>query len=396
MAAVVIDVVHLIRGNYANKCFLGDIPVERVSSYLTGQDTRFYATTSVETPYQLVANASKSFQGSIVLGMGFILSVEEAQALIIKDSHNRDVLFPYLNGEDLNSRPDQSPSRWVVNFRERSEAEAQTYQDCYSIVRERVYPERITKDAKKYPRMVNEWWKFWNARYELYETISPLQRVLVLTIVSRTVAFVFVQSDWVYAHRLAVFPFQNYLTFSVLQSNLHYFWAWKYSSTMKMDLNYSPSDCFETFPFPQSPFMNAHSLETIGENYYEYRRHILLARQEGLTKTYNRFHNPSESSADIAHLRELHMQMDQAVSVAYGWNDLDLGHGFHETPQGIRYTLSEPARREVLSRLLQLNHERYEEEVQAGLHEKKGSKGSGVKGKRGKRVEEGPEQYGLL
>jgi len=47
------------------------------------------------------------------------------------------------------------------------------------------------------------------------------------------------------------------------------------------------------------------------------------------------------------------------------------GHGFHETKQGIRFTISEPARREVLQRLLKLNHERFAEEVAQGLHDKK-------------------------
>jgi hypothetical protein len=61
------------------------------------------------------------------------------------------------------------------------------------------------------------------------------------------------------------------------------------------------------------------------------------------------------------------MEMDNAVAATYGWTDLDLGHGFHETKQGIRFTISEPARREVLGRLLKLNHERYEEEVRQGL-----------------------------
>ena len=97
----------------------------------------------------------------------------------------------------------------------------------------------------------------------------------------------------------------------------------------------------------------------------------MLSKQEGLTAILNRFHNEKEKNADIAHLHELHMEMDNAVAAAYGWSDLDLGHGFHETPQGVRFTISEPARREVLARLLQLNHERYEEEVKAGLHEKK-------------------------
>jgi len=104
-------------------------------------------------------------------------------------------------------------------------------------------------------------------------------------------------------------------------------------------------------------------------------------RWEGLTKTYNRFHDPQESAADIERLRELHVEMDHAVAAAYGWTDLELGHGFHETKQGQRYTIGDPARREVLSRLLQLNHERYAEEVAQGLHEKKKGKGK-AKGKK--------------
>lgn len=126
----------------------------------------------------------------------------------------------------------------------------------------------------------------------------------------------------------------------------------------------------------------------------------MQTRQEGLTKTYNRFHNPAEKSKDIQDMRKLHIEMDNAVATAYGWKDLDLGHGFRETKQGLRFTISESARREVLDRLLTLNHERYEEEVKQGLHDKgkkKATKMSGNKcGPKGKRGQvsmfPGPEQ----
>lgn len=96
----------------------------------------------------------------------------------------------------------------------------------------------------------------------------------------------------------------------------------------------------------------------------------MKATHVGLTNVYNNFHNPEETNADIQHLRELHIEMDRTVAGAYGWTDLDLGHDFHETKQGIRFTVSEPARREILDRLLTLNHERYKEEVAQGLHDK--------------------------
>ena len=141
-------------------------------------------------------------------------------------------------------------------------------------------------------------------------------------------------------------------------------------------MNYAPRDCLETFPFPNRVSEQRATLDHIGETYHKHRRQLMLDRQEGLTKTYNRFHDPDEAAADIARLRELHVEMDNSVAAAYGWQDLDLSHGFHETGQGLRFTISEAARREVLTRLLQLNHERYAEEVRQGLHEKKQKRGS--------------------
>ena len=122
----------------------------------------------------------------------------------------------------------------------------------------------------------------------------------------------------------------------------------------------------------------------------------MLARQEGLTKTYNRFHSPEETDADIKRLRELHVEMDYAVARAYGWNDLELGHGFHETKQGTRFTISEPARREVLDRLLELNHERYAEEVRLGLHDKKGKakKSAKARSRRSSKSTSTPKLFG--
>ena len=75
------------------------------------------------------------------------------------------------------------------------------------------------------------------------------------------------------------------------------------------------------------------------------------------------------------------------VPAAYGWSDLNLDHGFHETKQGVRFTISEPARREVLQRLLKLNHERYAEEVKQGLH---GKKAGGKKPAAKKKVAKNP------
>jgi hypothetical protein len=111
-------------------------------------------------------------------------------------------------------------------------------------------------------------------------------------------------------------------------------------------------------------------------------------RRKGFVDVYNHVHNNNDKSADISNLRILQLEMDNAVSAAYGWNNIDLGHGFQETKHGIRFTISKPARRIILDRLLALNHERYEEEVKAGLHEKKAAKGSG----KGREKKSSPEK----
>jgi hypothetical protein len=349
---------------------LDEKPVEGITPFLTTPGK------AVGKPYQLAANTAKSFQGSTVLGMGFVLTPEEAQALIEKNSINRDVLFPYLNGEDLNSRSDQSPSRWVINFKDypldaehddkekpKGRPYASDYSDCLAIIEEKVKPERINNNRKVYR---DYWWQYGEKRPALYNAIATLKRVLVAVQTSKFLSISFQPTGIVYSHMTVVFKLDDYASFSILNASWHTDWVVEYCSSLETRLRYLPTDGFETFPFPNSTA----SLEKIGEKYYTHRQNIMQTRQEGLTKTYNRFHNPDETAADIQQLRELHIEMDNAVAAAYGWQNLELGHGFHETKQGLRFTISETARREVLDRLLELNHQRYAEEVEQGLHDK--------------------------
>jgi hypothetical protein len=141
---------------------------------------------------------------------------------------------------------------------------------------------------------------------------------------------------------------------------------------MKDDLRYTPSDCFETFPFPED-FEQNPQLEDAGRQYYEFRAALMVRNNEGLTKTYNRFHDPDERSPDILRLRELHAAMDRAVLDAYGWTDLQPSCAFlldyeeeeDEDDGGARrrrkpnrYRWPDEFRDEVLARLLELNRRR--------------------------------------
>lgn len=359
-AAVVVNLVHVAKSEATPPFILDDKVVSGISTLLVAEE-------SVSEPLPLSANSDHSFQGSVLAGIGFVLTHEEADALLRSDKRNNEIVCPFLNGEDLNGNPDQSPSRLVINFYDWPLAKAESYADAMAIVRDRVYPVRQTVNREAHRKY---WWHYGDKRPALYSAIRDMERVIVVAATSRTLAFCFLPTRMVFSHATYVFAFDDSGHFAALQSAFHEIWARRFASSMKGDLRYTPTDCFVNFPFPSATA----SLDPIGNAYHEHRRQVTLSRQEGLTKTYNRFHDRGEQSADIARLRALHVEMDQAVAAAYGWSDLDLGHGFHPTKQGERYTLSEPARRTVLDRLLALNHQRYAEEVKAGLHEKRAAK----------------------
>jgi hypothetical protein len=249
---------------------------------------------------------------------GVATPIAEMHQLIEKNPRNAEVIFPYIGGEEVNTSPIHAHRRYVINFGERNEEECRRrWPDLMVVVEAKVKPERITKDAKKYPRMVYEWWKFWNARQELHAAIVGLEQVLVIARVGQHGSLTFLPVGTVLSEQLIVFPFDTHAAFCVLQSRPHELWARFFASSMKDDLRYTPSDCFETFPFPKD--WETHSaLEAAGKAYYELRAALMIRNDEGLTKTYNRFYDPDEFDPEIVQLRELHAAMDRAVPDAYG------------------------------------------------------------------------------
>ena len=382
-ASLEVSRVHYFRGDWRGPAMLDGKPVAHITTTLSASSGERLK------PHALFVNKNRAFQGSNVFGLGFCLTPEEAHRLIQSDSNNKDVLFPYLDGEDLNSSPSHTPRRWIINFSDwpldasdgSKGRTASDYPDCLSVVEQKVKPDRIAlKPINHFNKgAATRWWQYGGPRHALYAALGKVTRTLVTARVSPTNAVSWMPSDLVFHEKLICFPEEDEAFFAVMQSTLHWDWVREYTSTLgATTLNYSPSACFVTFPFP--PFVE--SMREVAKCYDEHRRRIMLTREEGLTKTYNRFHDPNDTSDDIQKLRELHVEMNQAVATAYCWDDIDLGHGFHETKQGCRYTISEPARREVLQRLLKLNHERYEEEVKDGLHNKKSKSKAGGKRKK--------------
>ena len=219
------------KGRWASPFVLDEKPVAGITGFLTEPGN------VVGPPHRLAANAGKSFIGSYVLGMGFVLEPDEAQRLIEKNPRNKDVLFPYLNGEDLNSRPDQSPSRWVINFfdwpLDRDSAPedyegpvAADFPDCLAIVEEKVKPERI-KNSRKERR--ERWWQYAEKCPALYRTIAGMERVLAILLHKHQFSPAFVNPDGRFLARL----YFHLMVLHVCNLVPVHTWAWHGSSTLE-------------------------------------------------------------------------------------------------------------------------------------------------------------------
>lgn len=390
---------------------LNDKTVELISAFLSAQTDW--------TLQPLEVNKNQSFQGSLLRGKYFIITDDEARVFIANNPKNQDVLSPYLTGEDLNSAVEQTASRWVINFRDwpLDRNSAGSWNALDDAARKELFRsghvplDYCGKVASDYPDILALlkqkcegenggalsgcerplWWQFWCPRPELYHTIGrggcyaqhpdwwyedlDKSKVCAVTRVSKTLAFAVVPNNVVFADTTIVFTRKKEDTFGILQSCFHAVFAWKYSSRMKTDLRYVPNDCYKTFPFPNC---GIDCIDDLAEQYLSLRSKLMSSLNCGLTALYKRYHNHETTDQLFNSLRKLQREIDEAVRDAYGWSDIDLGHGFHEVGylpanDNVRYTISEPARIEILKRLAKLNKERWEEEEKAGLH-KKGKK----------------------
>lgn len=386
-AAVVTSRVHIHKGEWLGECYLHGHPAAFVSAYLSDREEW--------SPKGLKAAQNIAFIGSYVLGKGFVLSPEEAQRMLDADPRNVDVIFPYLDGDDLKSVPEQRPTRWVISFWDWPEERAREYELPWKRIENQVRPERQRLNERgefvlRKP-LPERWWQFGEKRPGLYHKIGrgryfeqhpedwsaptqPLDHILVAGRVGKYFNPSVVENDVIFHEKCVVFAVEDAYAYAALfNSSPVDAWVWKHSSRMKLDLNFSPSDAIETFPFLKSA--DIARFNRVGREYLQARHEVMTdpTNPIGLTKLYNRFHNAVDGDPRIQRLRELHREIDAAVMRAYGWDDLDLEHGYHEQQNlaendRVRFTISDAARAEVLSRFAELNRQRYGEEVAQGLH----------------------------
>lgn len=371
-AKLVVSLVSLHKGDWMRPFVLDGSTVPTISAFLEDRQDE-------GSPRAIEESRGRLFNGFHFLGDGFFVSQLEAREMLESDPGCEEVLFPSVNGEDVNGHPLQISSRRIINFFDWPLAKARRYSAAIGRVETLVRPVRETDNRALYRE---KWWQYAENRPGLRRALVGCENCFVIARTTKHMSFSRFPSNTVFTNALHILCTDRWDLYAVVQSTIHEVWARKYSGALKQDLRYSPSKCFDTFPFPEDQWQTPDSaLADIGERYHEHRRALMRQLWLGLTDVYNLFHTRDLSSARVSkvskkteleaeagyqgilELRSLHVELDHAILAAYGWPNLDLGYGFHEIEylaenDRVRYTISPDARKEVLRRLLALNHQR--------------------------------------
>jgi len=272
----------------------------------------------------IVANQKpkKCFQGQNPVNDGFFLEPNEAIRLIKEHPECRDVLFPYMIGDDLVG--EGGPTRWIIDFAQRDMTESMHYKAAFERVKKEVMPDVLAKaesekkatgkDSTRWTRMANRWWQFRDYQPGLMTLIEKLPRYIACSRTTRRPIFEFVSSQVHPDTKLAVLAFADDYSFGIIQSFIHWEWVLARCSTWKRDFNYTGNTVFDTFAWPQSPTLkNIRAVAEAALALRTLRHEIMQANGWSLRELYKSLETPGENR-----LRTAHAALDTAVRTAYG------------------------------------------------------------------------------
>lgn len=266
---------------------------------------------AIEEYEPLPANLGRSFQGPIPAGSFYLEPDEAGEILARTEASYSDVVRPYLIGDDITEEPEQHPRRFIVDFGFMALEEAMKYPAALDLVRERVKPER---DKNRDKGFRENWWRFGRPRGEMRKAIEPLSRYIAGNAQGKRFLFCWVDRSVCPSNLTNVFAFDTDYSMGVLTSSVHSAWARSESSTLRVDLRYTPTSCFETFPWPQPDGSAREEIGEIAKRLIECRQAICAENGLGLTRLYNQAEEGAWSE-----LSDLHRLLDEAVARAYGW-----------------------------------------------------------------------------
>jgi len=231
---------------------------------------------------------------------------------------NADVLKRYIGSREVVRR---SPERWLIDFNQMSQAEAEEYLVPFAHVFEYVRPKR--EDNRREARKRN-WWIHGESRPALRRALEPLERYIATPRVTKHPIYVWLSKADLPSGALSVIATDSDFDYGVLNSHVHILWSIKRGSYMGQgdDPQYT-NEVFESFPFPHADNSHRAKVATWGKHLGEVRSQLLSAdHKRTLTTAYNdlsKLRNNRDTTNPVYPLLLAHDKLDAAVVAAYGW-----------------------------------------------------------------------------
>src|SRR5665213_1020145 len=267
-AAVHVSIVNWIKGKQAGPKMLfrltgqdregpwEKVPIQQINSSLS-----FVTDVAAAVPLKANQNPKPCFEGQQPGHNGFRLEAQERDQLISKDAKSAEVVFPYLNGDELLSGDCKHIPRSIIDFENRSMDVAARYKVVFEHLKKAVLPKwqanaadeksKTGKDAGEHQNRVKTWWLLKRPREAMLEAIQPLPRYIVCARVTKRPIFEFLHSHIRPDSSLTVFTFADDYSFGILQSGIHWLWFTTKCSTLTERFRYTSDTVFDTFAWPQ-------------------------------------------------------------------------------------------------------------------------------------------------
>ena len=313
-ASVHISIICFDDGSQTTRILDGE-RVSNINADLTGGADLTQAKTLAE-------NRNLSFQGIGKVGDFDIPESVAIDMMAQPNPHgkpNSDVIKRWLNGVDITQRPRDV---WIIDFGvDMPEAQAALYEAPFEYVKEKVMPERVNN---RMSWRAEHWWLHGYPATQMRCALSSLPRYIATSLTAKHRIFAWEPQNTLPSNSVIAFAREDDYFFGVLHSRIHGLWATAVGTQLEDRPRYTPTTCFETFPFPEPTDSQraaiaaaAAELNGLRENWLNpvdmFGGPALNAdqlRRRTLTNLYNDY--PSW-------LSNAHATLDAAVAAAYGW-----------------------------------------------------------------------------
>lgn len=289
------------------------------------------------------------------------------------NSEAKTLMRPYISGNDITDHALQRVKRWALDIGDRDLADIATnWPIAFEFLTEVVKPTRTAEKLRSYKGLVDRWWQFWNHRAEGMHAVRKHDSFIAFPKVAKYPFSMLAPSDWVYTNKVALLSPVRSDMYAICISSFFRRWLYAFSvrsfGANSKTIQLSISEAVSTFALPELNV--SYAGEQAANRFNQAVMHWSSTSGEGLTGFLNLLNDPACADEAILGARTLLEQVDESVSAAYGWGDLDVSFDFRPYVASTendpwRWAVSDETNTELMRRLTTLNHERFEAEEAA-------------------------------